>query len=559
MVLVNRIQLFVLLVFYLFSMPVFSNPSECPQISQSKDYDGRIISSIRLNKKEIFDNNDPKENKKIHQLANRLHSPTKDKVILKLINVKKGDVYRQSVIDDAERTLRATGYLINNSIQPFIQCDGTLELVVTTKDVWSIIPIFTFSDQDGRTIYNFNLQNINFFGKGQNLTVGLQSEDSNNVFRASYRVPFLFDTDYQLSTHFASGDELDASSIQIQKPFRSIDSRRSHGWSFSSLESNPDLYLRNESFFSYDLERENYGLFYGWSDGIQRDAVRRWRIGINHLEETFENQRSVFTGISPLEDREWTSLWLTYSRFTDEFIKINNFRTIHRTEDLFVGRSWAAHMRYAYDRSSGEVDRINAGVNHLNTPFINDRNIFFYRTHINGTWLTNQNRGENIKYGLSAEYYWLPKDNRRLAIVFTREWGRSLTLDQLYVQGGNHNLRGYPENYQLGNERYSFTIEKRFFYDWELWRLLRFATVAYIDTGRSWFTEDSLGALTYTGDKQLTNIGVGLRGVSNRADLYSIGHINIALPLTEVPDLRDDQIGIDLKSIRFSIGVYSEI
>src|SRR4029453_7544016 len=52
--------------------------------------------------------------------------------------------------------------------------------------------------------------------------------------------------------------------------------------------------------------------------------------------------------------------------------------------------------------------------------------------------------------------------------------------------GGDNGLRGYPLRYQAGDALALFTLEQRFYTDWQPLKLVNVGAAVFFDAGRAW-------------------------------------------------------------------------
>ena len=93
--------------------------------------------------------------------------------------------------------------------------------------------------------------------------------------------------------------------------------------------------------------------------------------------------------------------------------------------------------------------------------------------------------------------------------------------------GGEGGLRGYPRNYQSGERRAVLKLEERLYTDWYPFRLVRVGGAVFYDLGRTWggVNQNSVNG------GWLSDAGVGLRLVLDRASFAKVLHVDIAVPL----------------------------
>ncbi len=544
------------------------------------------IAVINLIKEPIFDERKPEENKPIHQLANRLHRMTADSVILRQLPMRVGDPYQPSMMAEAERILRANPYIANASIEVSPMIDGSSDVAVTivVQDAWTIIPGASYANIDGDNRLSLSITDLNFLGQGQTLRLGYTQEEDQSAISSALFAPFWLGSATDLTLSASTGNAFNAQRMSIIKPFRDFNAATTYGIEAYSANIEQNRYLRTEAFYGYDLDIQDATIFWGksfWgtsSSAQNRHAknrpIQRWRVGLHYEERLFKNQVNRLPSGGPIANRQRVSPWISVHRFNDNFIKTRNIRTLQRVEDLFLGRSWRFRLGFADnldnhefsgDQSENKSNRnywaINASVR--DTLFYSQPQFLQTQLTLTTQWSTHNER-ENWLATASANYYYQPSEKHQTRIQVQRTQGRSLTIDRLLTQGGNQGLRGYPEFYQLGNERYLIKLEQLYFHDWNLWQLFQVATSVYLDAGRAWFSEPSFGFTDYTDDALLWNLGIGWRLGSNRIGSGSLLHIDIAFPMTDAPNLSPNQLlpnqlGEAPESWRFTVELKSRL
>src|SRR5262249_1078473 len=99
---------------------------------------GSVIGEVRVVAKDIFDVDEPAENRKLFPFPNHLHPNTREGVIESQLLFKAGDVFNPELIAESARILRTHDYLYDVDIHPVLRDDGKVEVDVTTRDVWTL-------------------------------------------------------------------------------------------------------------------------------------------------------------------------------------------------------------------------------------------------------------------------------------------------------------------------------------------------------------------------------------------------------------------------------------
>ena len=138
--------------------------------------EGARIGEIRIDPQDMFDLEDPRENKSFYRFANKLHINTRPEVIRNALLFKSGDRVSVQVIEETERLLRSNDYLYDVRIRPIAYRDGVADIEVRTRDTWSLDLGFGASRAGGHNTGHISLKEENFLGTGIKLGVGYTSD-----------------------------------------------------------------------------------------------------------------------------------------------------------------------------------------------------------------------------------------------------------------------------------------------------------------------------------------------------------------------------------------------
>ena len=155
---------------------------------------GAVIGEVFVYNENIFDLEDPQENKQLYRLANKLHIRTKPHVIRQQLLFKSGDPYSQRLIDESARILRSARYLYDASIRPVAFKDGRVDLAVTTRDVWTLNPGLSFSRKGGENTAGVELEELNLLGTGTDLELSRISGVDRDSTMIEYKDRHVFDS-----------------------------------------------------------------------------------------------------------------------------------------------------------------------------------------------------------------------------------------------------------------------------------------------------------------------------------------------------------------------------
>lgn len=500
-----------------------------------------VVGEVFIYVGNIFDLNDPKENKGLYRLANKLHIRTQPRVIRQQLLFKSGERYSQRLLDESARILRSARYLYDASVRPIAFKDGRVDVAVTTRDVWTLNPGLSFSRSGGKSETGVELEELNLLGTGTDLSVLRKSGVDRDSTLIEYKDQHIFSTWVRMAAAYASNSDGSLRSLAVERPFYSLDTRWAASLSLLEDERIQPLYDLGKVVDEFGSRQRFASSSWGWSRGLENGWVRRWRVGAAYDERKFnELPGSISPSLVP-EDRKLVYPWLGFELVQDDFDKFRNHDQIGRTEDFYLGRYLNAQLGYA-DRAYG-ADRsaliFSAKASHgLGTA---DRSALLLSSAVKGRLESGKLHSTVLD---SAARYYVKQSARRLFFTtLEASVGRALDLDTQILLGGDNGLRGYPLRYQGGEARALLTVEQRYFTDWYPFRLIRVGGAAFLDIGRTW--GDSPVSTPSRG--LLKDVGIGLRFGNSRSGLGNIIHVDLAFPLDGDSSIDDVQILVETK------------
>jgi hypothetical protein len=502
---------------------------------------GARVGKILVRNHNIFDLSDPKEDKDLFRLMNRLHVQTRSSVIKQQLLVETGDPYRRKLLDESERILRATAYLHDAQITEHA-CDGeSVDILVETRDVWTLKPGISLSRSGGETRTSFDIQEDNFLGRGGSIRLLRRSDAERRTWETGYSAPNLGGRWIALDAtvaHLSDGHVLD---FGLARPFYSLDARWAAGMRVLDERREDPVYALGDEIGRFRHDMDHYEAFGGWSGGLVDGWVERWLAGVVYDNRRFDEVAdSPELGLLPAP-RRLVYPFIEYQLLEDAYLRAENLDQIQRTEDVALGlQLW---LRLGVLTPALGADRGGAIFSALAGRGFGDpfRTLWHYSVHAQGRL---EGGGlNNVLIGGSTRWY-LRQSERRLLFASVRgDIAEDLDLDNPLEIGGDDGLRGYPLRYQRGTARAQFTIEQRYFTDYYLWRLFRVGGAVFFDAGRVW------GANPFGGENLglLKDVGFGLRLASTRSSIGRMVHVDFAFPLDGDPSIDRFQFLIEGK------------
>jgi outer membrane protein assembly factor BamA len=502
---------------------------------------GALIREVILDRRNIFDLSDPKENKWLYRWANRLHIVTRENVIDGQLLFRPGDEYSSRLLEESERILRSNRFIFDADIEPVYYENGEVDLRVTTQDVWSLTPDLSFSRSGGENSGSIGLEETNLFGRGQLLRLKWIETVDRTSTRFEFEDRNLGQSWWRTFLRFADSSDGNTKFVSLVRPFHALDARWSAGGWMLVDDKRTALYRLGDEVAEYRHERDYHTAFGGWSGGLQNGWVRRWSSGIVYDDNRFSEAKDPTLPAVIPEDRKLVYPYLAIEVLEDDFDTSRNANQIGRTEDFYMGTRFTASLGWSDTSFDADRDALIFAAS-ANTSFGSlEKTALLLDLRSEGRRESGQSK--NAKTSLNARFYHRQSEKRLFFMTLSGTAGHDLDLDNPVQLGGKSGLRGYPLRYQTGDSRMLFSIEQRYFTDWYPWRLFRVGGAIFADVGRTWgdnpIGEPDLG--------WLKDVGFGLRLAPTRFSTNKVAHIDFAFPLDGDPSIDSVQILLEAK------------
>ncbi len=436
-------------------------------------------------------------------LLNSLHCQTKRYVIEDELLFKTGDELDYDKLYETIRNLRALKIFTDAEIAIDSVGENYFDVYVSTRDSWSSYPGIVFGSGGGAKEFGGSFDEYNAFGTAAKARIELYKRTENDIgfqagayfsqrrfLRTDAAVDFylranrfrtergfsLYDPYYDLSDEYYYGVELKNS---FGKDFLYADD--------GSYELMPSKELSAKAWFSK-----------AWLEGdrvfftalLGADKAERGRA---EFERAFDNTGRFLLGFSSLSRKYYQT-----SRLND-----------YKKEDVCAGGWGSAILGEIFPLSdSGQSYYYLAGEAEK-SYFVG--NLYFF-ARLAGSSAFSRSRGLYTyeEAAVSTFYRFSSAALSAFRIKQQTVWNwdklRQLVLD--YQSG----LRGYPANYESGDNRIIANLEFRYFPDWSFW-IFKLSGALFWDCGTAW---DQTTEIIKTRWKN--SIGFGLRFHNTKDD-----------------------------------------
>ena len=501
------------------------------------------VGTVTLVRQNVFNTGNPAEDREAYRLANRWHVITREGVLRELILFREGDTVSLDTITESERLLRGKSYLydarvVANRVCAPIGEEGEqtplIDLVVVTRDVWSLSPDLGVTRTGGEYRFSAGVSEINLAGIGSYLDLRLFDNLDREGVSIAYADSNLGQSRTGLRLRYDDTDDGGLAEAGIGQPFYALDTRRS--WNAYAFRSRivQGLYHGGEQTASFRRDYRLAQLSTGWSTGRRNGWVNRIIAGVTSADW---NHAPAPDGPTPLAlgSRRFVYPWVSLHRIEDEYSQVRNVDRVQTTEDVYLGRRYDLLVGYS-PRGDGHLvgsaefrDGMRRG----------EGGILRYGVRASGYWNATTGRAENAVARAWGRYR--HRQAARWALILDAEATVTdgLTADQQILTGGSSGLRGYPNRYQAGTRSFRITAEERFYTDLYPLRVLRIALAGFVDVGRAWSSRQD--------DDMLANAGVGLRFESTRTNRNLVYHLDVAFPIVDGPGVSGVEVTLTSK------------
>ncbi len=522
------------------TQPCQLNPSSTLEQLSAKGY---VVGDILIQINPIFNLDDPEENIALYRWVNSFHIMTNKDVIKKDILFKSGEKLNLAAIAETRRLLRQRQYIWDAYINIESICGNRVNLKVTTRDVWTLQPSINFGRSGGKNKLSFDITDTNLFGSGKIVQVTRFSNVDRTGYAFGYQDHDFLKNRWKLNVNYADLSDGYTQFLQLKRPFYALDTRWEAGGNIFNNKFDNFLYFRGQVTDQFTHQLKGGNILGGNSAGYINNEVHRLRYGYNYTEEIFSTTQGLYENSTLPDNRTFSYPWISYEYIQDKFEELQNVKQIGRTEDVNLGWHFSALMGYSSTTLGADKNRwvFNSSVSR------------FFVDNFNNLWSWNASFGANvannrIENGLlksSLNFYSRQNEWHSFYINIEASMSQNLYRDKQLTLGGDNGLRGYPLRYQTGNRRFLFTVEERFYSNWEVFKLFNVGAAIFADTGRAWFTNQNNGLVD---DGLLKDFGIGLRLSSTRSGHNQVVHIDLARPIAANGDVKGLQWLVSLQT-----------
>lgn len=469
----------------------------------------------------------------IHHWANFLHINTREDTVLKHLSFEAGDTVDAKDIAEAQRLLRAEPYLRDSKISiaepdPAAQASEQEVVVVETWDNWSLLPTLSFSRSGGNNKYSIGIKEDNLMGRGVSTRLKYQSNEDRTGYKLAVDTPVSLFPHARASAEIYDNSDGQAQRLFFIKPFYTLDGTSQFGFDYLRDTRNDTLRQNGEDVSGFEHQVDYFNVQAGWRISWNNNRTHRLLLGFTHDHHEFSPWEDFPDAQLPV-DREFVYPWIAWESIQDSYQVFNNIRLINYNEDINLG--W-----YHWVKLGLETQALDNGPGiHLafrtSKGFRQQNSLWLFSA--DGEAILNTTQQEHYQAQFRGEWFYRINDDWKLYHRLRLVSSKNNFRDQPLSLGDNTGIRGYPDDYQWGDEQWQFTSEVRYYPNINLYQLAELGWAMFADAGQAFGGNDENNELS----GPMASIGVGARVYSSRSSYGNVAHIDFSLPLNRAPGL----------------------
>lgn len=477
---------------------------------------GSIIRNIKIIRQNVF----PEINSKpefLYKLANKLHVVTKEDIIQDDLLFDDGDKFDPDLLEESERKLRRHPYFGEVKIVAHPVAADSVDIEVVTQDQWSTLTSAIIEGGGGRTTLGGALEEFNLLGYGKKVFAEVKHEPEGIGFTFQAADPQLFGSRWTTSGTYSSNPFNEIYSVQLARPFFSLDTKWAGGFSFSNSNQTIRLFTNSAEVSRLDFQSKSFQTFGSKAWG-ERYKKTRLQIAYTFQERDFsEIAGQTFTTVpeDELIHRMTASLRFEGLAFVEDK-RIDNFVV---TEDITLGNITQISLGRTGLPFPAGVRRFELRLTQSQAHKIFGKQYVFggvgFRTLFDKDTISS----------LSLRYYNKMFPFQTLAMNFRMDYASNLEESTQFLLGGDSGLRGFEARAFTGARRMIVNIENRVFTNLNI-LTVALGGVAFFDTGNVWKEGETLNLSQLN-----SSVGLGLRLGYTKSPNSRVGRIDFGFPL----------------------------
>ncbi len=534
----------ILIIQVFFCLPIYAQNNTLAAEKQDAEAPQNNCDSTQrvfFNPKTIFDENE-EEITFIHRWANAIHIDTK------VITLENESAFFLNKCNknfndfaELERHLRSQKYI--RSAQ--VSADEMVEnITVTTWDNWSLMPTLSFGRKGGVNTYSFGIKERNLLGLGINTEIESFTNNQRSGYKVVTTIPLFQKQNANIKVRFYNNDDGKKQTVFLQKHFTGFYTDFAYNVGFNEEYRHDTIYHNYDDFVIFEHDISYKEASYGWLNYNNKNSLLRYQLGITQNKNIFSelptlNNNEVQRYL-PL-NRDFLYPWFEIEYIEKDFRKLTNVHLISQIEDFNHG--WQINSRLGLSINDNENSAFALLKTHIKKGFsFSEKTLLL----VNLSFVSDlyKHRNNRVLVSLQSEFFYSINKNWGLYLQNSNIFSHNQYLDKPIAIGSESGLRGFPLQYQQGENSVKVTGEIRYYPQVNLFKIFDLAGAVFFDSGKAF--GDSL--IDNVETSWLYSAGIGARLYSPHSGVnHHVLHIDLAFPLSNNSNINNVEIRIQAK------------
>jgi len=466
-------------------------------LSAQEEVYSYLVGKVTIDRQPVFQTDNSAAINFLYTTANRLHILTKMRIIQNELLFSEGDIYVHELVEETERNLRKMDIIGDVFIQRDTVSAHTINLMVHTRDKWSLELGGAYKQEGGIRTSRITLQEHNFFGKAQRFKVSFNRRSDRitpDGLELSFHERRLLGSWWKSLIKYQRAEELEISSISLNRAYHTEATTWAAGAYVDQRSMEQYFYDRGVRDSTFSLTQFNQSAWFSLSSGevtkLRSSAalVRVHTPSSNLPPRPYDNLDLVILSLSPRRRTYYKERYL------------NNFG---RDEDIPVGYFFNMLVGKNFHPPGPDIPDYYFRFNSEYALKIRRKYYLGYRAALSSFLVEGGHKDLTLE--LEVFHHHRLSTWHTLAARLRSTYGRNWSPFRQVTLGAPDGLRGYPAYAFSGQRLVLLNMEDRIFTPLELW-IFRLGGVLFFDTGAVWKEEE-----TFSVDKLHTAFGIGLR------------------------------------------------
>lgn len=489
------------------------------------------VDRIRIQPNLIFDETAP-DTIPIHRFANRFHVVTQPWTIRERLNFSEGDTITQADLTEAEAILRAQRYLRDAKVRvsPSNNNKSNQTVTVETWDKWAIMPIISVGRKGGKNRSALGVNHDNLFGLGIRSRIQYKKDEQRSGYQVALSSAFHLVPHANISLNLSDNDDGVSQQLVFDKPFYHLNTQNRYYLELLNDSRVDDIDQNGELRNSFDVDHQRFSAAFGWRLFANEFHAGRLTVGVTDEKYTFDTNiiRPLSDSAFLPEDRAYQYPWLAVEYIQRDIKVMNNVFFIRQNEDINLGWRWYAQLGIELNDVADDKKLGYHLTANLDKGYLWGESLYLF--NLRSSAILNTLGGDFVQLDMHNQFFFPTNDWLTLYTRFSGSFSNTDFRDKPTVLDDATGVRGYPLQYQHGDNRISASFEARIYTDYDLYKFFNVGFAVFADVGRAYNGEFS----ELNEDKgTLSSVGIGTRLFSNRVSSTGVIHIDLATPLTK--------------------------